>query len=289
MMLLFCLSLLPHSFSMPRIFKANLFILSFSFILLGIQVEGILAQTNQTEAYKNDSTVLQGLKKAGPGDIQPGTPMMLDPMSTPMYNEQFQKINPADLMKIMMSNEYIPEPYLDEKKTVKAFVMRKATSEEKAMISKMQQGELGMTQEQSKLIGTKAADFNLKDLNGKTHILKELIGKVVVLNFWFIECKPCVMEMPDLNELVEEYKEKDIVFLAIALNDNKQLKKFLKTTDFNYKVISNGQTIADSYGIQGFPTNLIIDKNSIIQYVSTGVGPNNKANLQREINKQLIK
>ena len=274
---------------MPRIFKSNLFILTFSFVLIGIQFEGILAQTIQTDVNKNDSTVLQGLKKAGPGDIQPGTPMMLDPMSTPMYNEQFQKINPADFMKIMMSNEYIPEPYLDEKKTVKAFVMRKATSEEKTMMAKMQQGGMGMTQEKSELIGTKAADFNLIDLTGKTYILKELTGKVVVINFWFVECKPCVMEMPELNELVEEYKEKDIVFLAIALNDNKQLKKFLKTTDFNYKIISNGQTIADSYGVQGFPTNLIIDKNGIIQYASTGIGPQNKENLQNALNELLLK
>ena len=74
---------------------------------------------------------LEGLKLAGPGDIQQGTPLMIDPMSTPMYDEQFQKINPADFMKIMMSNEFIPEPYIDEDKSVKAFVLRKATEEEK--------------------------------------------------------------------------------------------------------------------------------------------------------------
>jgi peroxiredoxin len=274
---------------MSKIFTANF--LSFLLIvqIMFIDSSWLSAQTIQSDSIKNESTVLQGLKKAGPGDIQPGTPLMLDPMSMPMYDEQFQKINPADFMKIMMSSEYIPEPYLDEKKMVKAFVLRKATPEEKAMMAKMQQGGMGMEQEKNELIGTKATDFNLKDLKGKTHILSELKGKVVVLNFWFVECKPCIMEMPELNELVEEFKEKNIVFLAIALNDKKQLKKFLKTTDFNYKVVANGQTSADSYGVKGFPTNVIIDQNGIIHYVSTGIGPNNKENLQKAINELLIK
>jgi peroxiredoxin len=274
---------------MSKNFTANF--LSFLLIvqIMFIDSSWLGAQTIQSDSIKNESTVLQGLKKAGPGDIQPGTPLMLDPMSMPMYDEQFQKINPADFMKIMMSSEYIPEPYLDEKKMVKAFVLRKATPEEKAMMAKMQQGGMGMEQEKNELIGTKATDFNLKDLKGKTHILSELKGKVVVLNFWFVECKPCIMEMPELNELVEEFKEKNIVFLAIALNDKKELKKFLKTTDFNYKVVANGQTSADSYGVKGFPTNVIIDQNGIIHYVSTGIGPNNKENLQKAINELLIK
>ena len=231
---------------------------------------------------------LEGLKLAGPGDIQQGTPLMIDPMSTPMYDEQFQKINPSDFMKIMMSNEFIPEPYVDKDKSVKAFVLRKATEEEKAMMLKMQSG-MGMNQEKSALIGTEAFDFALDDMKGKKIKLSQLKGKVVVLNFWFIECKPCVMEMPELNELVAEFKGNEVIFLAIAVNKKDQLKKFLKKTEFKYKVLPNGQSVSDSYGVKGFPTNLIMDQNGIIQYVSTGIGPNNKSNLQKEINNLLIK
>lgn len=229
---------------------------------------------------------IEGLKLAGPGDIQQGTPLMLDPNSTPIYDEQFQKINPADFMKIMMSNEFIPEPYIDKDKSVKAFVLRKASEEEKAMMLKMQNG---MEQEKSELIGAQAVDFVLEDMKGKKYKLSELKGKVVVLNFWFIECNPCLMEMPELNELVTEFKGKEVIFLAIAMNKKEQLKKFLKTSDFSYKVLPNGQSVSDSYGIKGFPTNLIIDQNGIVQYVSTGIGPNNKANLQQKIDFILIR
>ena len=249
----------------------------------------INAQISNSEKVIDKSNPLSGLKLAGPGDIDSGTPMMLDPMSMPMYDEQLQKINPADFMKIMMSNEYIPEPYVDEKKAVKAFVLRKATDDEKAMMAKMQQGRMGVEQEKSPLVGTQAVVFDVTDIKGKKYKLSELKGKVVALNFWFVECKPCIMEMPELNELVEEFKGKEVVFLAIAINNQKQLKKFLKKIDFKYKVISSGQSVSDSYGIKGFPTNVIIDQNGLIQYASTGIGPNNKVNLQKEINKLLIK
>lgn len=249
----------------------------------------INAQISNSEKVNNTSNPLAGLKLAGPGDIDSGTLLMLDPMSMPMYDQQLQKINPADFMKIMMSNEYIPEPYVDEKKAVKAFVLRKATEEEKAIMAKMQQGRMGMEQEKSPLVGTQAVDFDVTDIKGKKYKLSELKGKVVALNFWFVECKPCIMEMPELNELVEEFKGKEVVFLAIAINNQKQLKKFLKKTDFKYKVISSGQSVSDSYGVKGFPTNVIIDQNGLIQYASTGIGPNNKVNLLKEINKLLNK
>jgi peroxiredoxin len=274
---------------MHSLFKAcNTVILLVMSILFFSSFE-INAQISSSEKVNDTSNPLAGLKLAGPGDIDSGTPMMLDPMSMPMYDEQLQKINPADFMKIMMSNEYIPEPYVDEKKAVKAFVLRKATEEEKAMMAKMQQGRMGMEQEKSPLVGTQAVDFDVTDIKGKKYKLSELKGKIVALNFWFVECKPCIMEMPELNELVEEFKGKEVVFLAIAINNQKQLKKFLKKTDFKYKVISSGQSVSDSYGIKGFPTNVIIDQNGLIQYASTGIGPNNKVNLQKEINKLLIK
>lgn len=95
------------------------------------------------------------------------------------------------------------------------------------------------------------------------------------------------MEMPDLNDLVKEFKDKDVVFLGIALNDEKALKNFLKKNDFDFKLFPNGSYVIETYGVKSFPTNIIIDQNGMIQFVSSGVGPNNKSNLKREINSLL--
>src|SRR6185312_613814 len=55
-------------------------------------------------------------------------------------------------------------------------------------------------------IGSEAPDFTVADLNGKMYKLSDLKGKTVVLNFWFTTCAPCVTEMPELNRLIEKYK-----------------------------------------------------------------------------------
>ena len=97
------------------------------------------------------------------------------------------------------------------------------------------------------------------------------------------------MEIPDLNELYSSYRKEDVVFIALATNEKKQLKSFLKKTKFNYRIIPDSQATAALYNIKGFPTSLIIDQQGIIQYVSLGIGPNNKERLAEEINKLMIK
>src|ERR687893_223477 len=59
-----------------------------------------------------------------------------------------------------------------------------------------------------------APAFSLTSMDGKKFELASLRGKVVVINFWFTGCPPCIEEMPKLNELVEKFKDKDVVFIA---------------------------------------------------------------------------
>ena len=99
-----------------------------------------------------------------------------------------------------------------------------------------------------------APDFKVTTLDGKPYDLAALRGKVAVLNFWYIGCAPCNKEMPQLNQLVEEYKEnKDVIFLAIAPDGVEDLKKFLKVKEFKYQIIPNGQSVVEgAYDISFF-------------------------------------
>jgi peroxiredoxin len=85
------------------------------------------------------------------------------------------------------------------------------------------------------------------------------------------------------------FKKDEVVFLGLATNQKKQLKKFLKTTPFDYKIVPESQQTAQLFHVSGYPTNIIINQEGIIQYVSLGVGPNNKERLTEEIKKLLIK
>lgn len=110
-------------------------------------------------------------------------------------------------------------------------------------------------------------------MDGKRYSLKDLKGKVVVFNFWFINCPPCRVEIPHLNNLVESYKDKeDVVFLAVALDEAYDLKRFLKDTPFNYKIIDAGRYVASEYGINLYPTHLVLDKESKVVFHTSGFG-----------------
>ena len=82
--------------------------------------------------------------------------------------------------------------------------------------------------------------FNFTDLNGNHFTNENTKGKTTIIKTWFIGCKACVAEFPELNELVENYKnENDIVFISLALDSKPELEKFLLKKPFKYQVVPN--------------------------------------------------
>jgi thiol-disulfide isomerase/thioredoxin len=136
--------------------------------------------------------------------------------------------------------------------------------------------------------GEKFKGERLSDINGQKFDLKNNNGKIYVINFWFISCAPCKQEIPELNELVKQYKESgEVVFLAIALDSQRELKKFLKSTPFLYHIVGNGQYFAQKYGVDGFPTHLIVGKDGFIKFSTIGLAPNTIYWLDKTIKAQL--
>ena len=136
--------------------------------------------------------------------------------------------------------------------------------------------------------GEKLSLFKSSDINNKKINLKEETGKIIVLNFWFIDCPPCRAEMPDLNELVEKYKGNDSVkFIAIALDLKSDIKDFLKRSPFNYTIIDDGKYIADKYGIKSYPTHVIINQEGKVYFHSSGLAPNTVSWIRKSIDELL--
>ncbi|RWU10253.1 TlpA family protein disulfide reductase [Pedobacter chitinilyticus] len=115
----------------------------------------------------------------------------------------------------------------------------------------------------------------MKDIDGVKFDFKADTGKVVVFNFWFINCPPCKKEIPELNELVEKYKQnKDVVFIAIALDDTYALKDFLRAMPFKYNIVGDGRYYAQKYGVKSFPTHVIVGKDGLIRFSTVGLASN---------------
>ncbi|MGE5520310.1 MAG: TlpA family protein disulfide reductase [Candidatus Dadabacteria bacterium] len=130
--------------------------------------------------------------------------------------------------------------------------------------------------------------FKTTDINGNLVDLSALHGQVVVLNFWFINCMPCRMEIPDLNKLAIEYKDnKNVVFIAVALDYKSDIWNFLPQMPFLYTIIDNGKSIANQYGVRLFPTNLVVGPENKVYYHSSGYAMNQAYWLRKTI-KELL-
>ena len=124
--------------------------------------------------------------------------------------------------------------------------------------------------------GNKAYDFTLLDREGKEISLSSLRGKVVFLNFWASWCGPCKAEMPDMQKVHEEYKDKDVVILAVnitALEKNgiEDVNKFLKANKFTFPVLYDKEgAVSVQYRVSRIPTTYILNKDGIIANFVTG-------------------
>lgn len=129
--------------------------------------------------------------------------------------------------------------------------------------------------------------FSVIDIHGNPIRSDQLKGKVVVLNFWFVACPPCIQEIPHLNDLVAQYKGQEVVFLAIARDSEALLGKFLGHTSFDYQVIPNATAVARKNRVYAYPSHMVIDRNGVVQYTATGYRENSIKELQKAIEKAI--
>jgi cytochrome c biogenesis protein CcmG, thiol:disulfide interchange protein DsbE len=83
--------------------------------------------------------------------------------------------------------------------------------------------------------------FELKDLDGNTYELKNDLGKsVIVIDFWATWCKPCMRELPHINELTKKYADKGLKVFAISIDDTStgaQVKPTVKKYGFEMNIL----------------------------------------------------
>ena len=124
----------------------------------------------------------------------------------------------------------------------------------------------------SPLLAKPATPFTVTLYDGKKITLADLRGKAVFLNFWASWCTPCRAEAHDLEAAWQKVKDKDMIFLGVALQDSDQAsKEFLKEFNVTYP---NGRDesgkIAVDYGTWGIPESFFIDAQGRITYKHVG-------------------
>lgn len=115
--------------------------------------------------------------------------------------------------------------------------------------------------------GKKVPNFEVADLEGKTHELKEYRGKEVMIVFWATWCPYCRNEMIDLIELRKEKSKDEFVLLAISYEKEEAIKAFVKNKNINYPIIAaDAESMPRPYNsIPALPASMFIGKNGVLK------------------------
>jgi len=109
-----------------------------------------------------------------------------------------------------------------------------------------------------------------------------LKGKVIVLNVWATWCAPCIKEIPELNQLVDDFASDNVLFIALDDRDStKEMNKMKeKSIQFNYQLLFDQEYLINliySFKLEherrGLPLNVLINENGKVEIFYIGYNP----------------
>jgi len=113
-------------------------------------------------------------------------------------------------------------------------------------------------------LSTPAPDFTVSDGSTSVH-LADYRGKVVLLNFWWSQCGPCIQETPSLIQL--HHDRPDLAMIAVSIDeDPDEYKRFVVRRHFDLITVRDpNQTVAKLFRTEMWPETYIIDRKGVIR------------------------
>jgi peroxiredoxin len=188
-----------------------------------------------------------------------------------------------DWKALLRTGDYSLEPntYLEDAD----FILYRMDADEKQL-----RKEGGKQSSASKffITGSPIKHFILQDLQGKRYDSDSLKGKIIVLNFWYADCAPCIYELPELNALVQKYKHRnDVVFLAVTFEERSEVEKLLRKKPFTYTMIADALSYINELDLNLYPTHAVIDRSGNVRFHTSGYTKYTTGYLKKTINSLL--
>jgi peroxiredoxin len=119
-------------------------------------------------------------------------------------------------------------------------------------------------------LGYPAKNFSIKLLSNDDFTLEKQRGKVVLIYFWAYWCEPCKQEMPYLDKIYREFKDKGLEIISISLDSSiKKTKEFTKKAQLQWKHSCSGKVWKDKtvtlYGVNSLPSLWVVDKKGFLR------------------------
>jgi len=135
-----------------------------------------------------------------------------------------------------------------------------------------------------------APSFTGPRLDGGSVALESLRGRVVLLNFWAVDCPPCRIEMPELEKIHRRYSGRGLRVLGVTEMDPApdQAARFVAQIGVTYPILLDpGARIGTLYGIEAHPTSLVIDARGIVRFVNAGYLKGEEKEIERAVREAL--
>lgn len=115
----------------------------------------------------------------------------------------------------------------------------------------------------------KSYEWKLKDENGNIFDFESVKGKVVFINFWATWCPPCIAEMPSIQNLYKDYKDK-VEFLLVTNDPYSEINEFLDENNYDFQILRPVTFNTSVFDVSTIPRTFLIDKAGKIIIDETG-------------------
>jgi len=85
-----------------------------------------------------------------------------------------------------------------------------------------------------------AIEFSFPDSTGTQRNINEWQGKILIINFWATWCPPCLKEIPEFIKIQDEFADKNLQFIGIAIDEKSAVEEYLETIHINYPILIAG-------------------------------------------------